>query len=134
MIISVTRKEFLQYCTTGRLLIDQADMGIWTLEPTVRMVKIWGKTAIPIGTYRVVVDFSNHFQRELPHILNVPGFDGVRIHPGNTDHDTEGCIVLGLDHNVGMDFVGRSVVAFNLVFEKIQAAIARDEIVEIDIS
>lgn len=58
-------------------------------------IKIHGETAIPYGTYKVIVNYSNHFQRNLPLILNVPSFEGIRMHRGNTASDTEGCILLG---------------------------------------
>lgn len=58
-------------------------------------IKIHGDTAIPYGTYKVIVNYSNHFQRNLPLLLNVPSFEGIRMHRGNTADDTEGCILLG---------------------------------------
>lgn len=83
-------------------------------------LKVQNQTCIPRGTYQVVVDFSPHFQRNMPHILNVPQFSGVRIHSGNTDADTEGCILVGLSRDT--DFVGKSVLAFDAMFSKILAA------------
>lgn len=134
MILTLARQEHLQHCTIGRMKIDQADLGIWTLEPPVRDVKVLGSTAIPAGTYKIELRFSPHFQMVVPHILNVPDFEYVEIHPGNDSANTEACILVGLDHNVGMDFIGRSRIAFELVFNKIQAAIAAGDTVEIDIT
>jgi hypothetical protein len=69
----------------------------YTLEDVSRDVKVYGETAIPAGEYDIIVDYSHHFGKELPHILNVQGFEGVRCHGGNTAHDTLGCILIGKD-------------------------------------
>lgn len=66
-----------------------------TLEDTVRDKKIKGKTAIPIGRYEVILSMSAKFKRVLPQLLYVNGFTGVRIHRGNDESDTEGCILIG---------------------------------------
>lgn len=57
--------------------------------------KIFGKTAIPYGTYQIEMKRSTHFNEILPHLLNVHDFDGVLIHSGNTAEDTHGCILVG---------------------------------------
>ena len=57
--------------------------------------KVYGKTAIPRGRYRLVTSFSNRFQRVLPEVLDVPGFTGIRIHGGNTAEDSHGCVLVG---------------------------------------
>ena len=90
--------------TIGRLYVDGAYF-CDTLEDTVRDLavepKIPGRTAIPEGTYRVVVNISPKFRRLLPRLLEVPGFDGVLIHRGNTDADTAGCPLVGENRVVG---------------------------------
>lgn len=125
MEILLERKEFTEKSTIGDFIID-GEWFCYCLEDMVREpgVKVPGKTAIPEGRYRVVVDQSARFGRAMPHILDVPGFDGIRVHAGNTDKDTEGCPLLGFDK--GPDFVGRSRLAFNQFFDRLYMAL-RDE-------
>jgi hypothetical protein len=124
--ITLTRKEFTEVSTIGDLVFD--DFTCYTLEDMTREpgVKIAGATAIPEGRYRVVIDQSNRFKRAMPHILDVPGFDGIRIHAGNTSKDTEGCLLLGFTK--GKDFVGESRLAFNQFFDKLYMALRNDEV------
>ena len=82
--------------TIGRLEID-GQFFCNTLEDPVRDEKIAAKTAIPEGTYEVIVNRSPRFKRDLPLLLNVPNFEGIRIHRGNTAKDTSGCILVGLN-------------------------------------
>lgn len=63
--------------------------------------KIYGATAIPYGTYEIKMTFSARFKKVMPLLLNVPGFEGIRIHAGNTVKDTEGCILTGKNKIVG---------------------------------
>lgn len=83
----------------GKFFCDRLFFGE-TLEDTDRRLeqggeKVYGDTAIPRGRYRVKLTPSRRFQRIMPEILDVPGFSGVRIHGGNTEHDTQGCPLLG---------------------------------------
>ncbi|MEG0891653.1 MAG: DUF5675 family protein [Bacteroidales bacterium] len=57
--------------------------------------KVMHKTAIPYGVYQIVVNLSPKFKRNLPRLLNVPHFEGILIHRGNTDEDSSGCILVG---------------------------------------
>ena len=120
MNINVCREDYSSKSTIGKMYIDGV-FECFTLEDVVRNgPKVPGATAIPAGSYNVIVDFSNRFQKDMPHILDVPGFEGIRIHSGNTDADTEGCILLG--RNRAEDYVGESRLAFASFFPKLQAA------------
>jgi hypothetical protein len=119
MKIEVKRLHKTENSTIGELLID----GVWecyTLEDKERDVKIKNETAIPKGTYKVIINQSNRFKRLLPLLLNVPNFEGVRIHSGNTNHNTEGCILVGRTRS--KDFIGQSRKAFDSLFAKMQKA------------
>lgn len=118
-------------CTIGTLMVDGV-AECFTLEDVVRAVKIHGETAIPAGTFNVIVTKSQRFGRDLPLVENVPGFEGIRIHPGNDAADTDGCILVG--RTKGVDFVGESRVAFNALFVKIQKALAAVEKVTLEIA
>jgi len=111
--------------TIGELFID-GKFFCFTLEDEVRTgSKIPGKTAIPAGQYEVVINYSQHFARLLPQILDAPGFEGVRIHSGNTPEDTEGCILVG--NTKGIASVGDSRAAFSVLYQLLKEAIAKHE-------
>lgn len=90
--------------TIGRLFVD-GKYFCDTLEDRCRDLdkeeKVMNETAIPEGTYEVIVNVSVKFKRKLPLLLNVPHFTGIRIHRGNTDKDTFGCILVGENRQVG---------------------------------
>jgi hypothetical protein len=119
MKIQIKRLHKTENSTIGEMTID----GKWecyTLEDVERDVKIKSETAIPKGTYKVIINKSNRFKKLLPLLLNVPNFEGVRIHPGNTNHDTEGCILVG--RTKSKDFIGQSRKAFESLFAKMKLA------------
>jgi hypothetical protein len=119
MLITVKRLYKTENSTIGELLIDGV-FECFTLEDKERPVKIKGETAIPKGTYKVIINKSNRFKRLLPLLINVPNFEGVRIHSGNSNHDTEGCILVGQTRN--KNYIGQSRKAFDKLFKKMQAA------------
>jgi hypothetical protein len=94
MRLDLTRLEIDHDATIGELRID-GDWFCWTLEDRVRARKIKHETAIPAGTYQVQITHSQRFNVEMPQVMNVPEFAGIRIHPGNTAADTSGCILVG---------------------------------------
>ena len=63
--------------------------------------KIYGETAIPCGRYQVIITFSPKFQKRLPELLNVPGFNNIRIHAGSNSRHTEGCVLVGENKQKG---------------------------------
>lgn len=119
MELRVERTDRSADSTIGELSVD-GQFECYTLEDAVRPVKIKGKTAIPAGCYEVIINQSQRFGRRLPLLLDVPDFEGVRIHPGNTAADTEGCILVGNTKSEG--FVGESRAAFAQLFDKLEAA------------
>jgi hypothetical protein len=103
--------------THARLFVDEGGFLCWTLEPEDRGLhqdmpltqiqarKVKGKTAIPTGRYLVKLlvsqkfkgrDYAKPYGGRFPTIMNVPGFSGILIHPGNTPADTSGCILPGM--------------------------------------
>lgn len=109
-------------------VLEDKDRGLQQGMPLSELtaLKIKTKTAIPSGRYEIVISFSDRFQKMLPLLLDVPAFAGIRIHPGNTDADTEGCLLPGKTKSP--DMVGSSRVAFTTLFDKIKAAIQREKV------
>ena len=106
MKLTLTRIARRTDYTIGRLTTEGGEKICDSLEPTWRDYKagekkVPGKSAIPEGSYRVVVTKSQRFGKYLPLLVGVPGFEGVRIHAGNTSRDTEGCILVGQNLQVG---------------------------------
>lgn len=112
MKIEVKRVAKKSTYTIGKMYIDgkyfcdtleDTDRGLKQSDAvnSIIKVKIPSKTAIPTGTYEVIVNKSPKFGRMLPRLLNVPGFDGILIHRGNSDKDTAGCILVGENKAVG---------------------------------
>lgn len=89
---------------------------------------------IDAGTYNVIADFSNRFQKIMPHVVGSEAIDnrGIRIHCGNTQADTEGCILLG--QSEGVNEIEGSRLAFNAFYLKLEAALARGETVSLVVS
>lgn len=112
MELLLERKYLNNNYTIGNLYIN-GKFYCNTIEDTVRdfnknsifdcgELKISGHTAIPYGIYEVVVTYSPKFRRYLPLLLDVKHFDGIRIHRGNTEKDSSGCIIPGENKKKGM--------------------------------
>lgn len=120
--------------TIGELLVNDKYL-CDTLEDRVRPEgeKVYGKTAIPEGTYEVKLTHSPRFKKILPEILNVPNFSGIRIHTGNSSKDTEGCILVGTWDGEKEDWVGNSRIAFDELMALLEEATNNKEKVTITV-
>ena len=135
MKLTLVRELLSDSCTHGRLYVNN-HFQCYTLEDKDRNLenggqKIPGETAIPLGKYPVIVNYSNRFKRELPLLVNVPQFTGVRIHTGNSAVDTEGCILVGNSRASG--WLGDSRSAFNRLFLLLDDAYVREEEIELTV-
>lgn len=106
--------------TIGKLYINDVYF-CDTIEDTVRDInkngkfdngekKVHSKTAIPYGTYEIKWTYSPRFKKYTPQLMNVPSFEGIRIHAGNTSADTEGCLILGENKQVGKVLNSRATI------------------------
>lgn len=86
-------------------------------EAQIAQIKVKGQTAIPSGTYKVDITFSQKFKKYLPILENVKGFEGIRIHSGNDSDDTEGCLLVGKNKAKGQVLESRDT--FNKLMNKI---------------
>lgn len=118
MSIIVHRKFATDASVVGELTIDSLHEA-WTLEPPFRTDK---PRAIPAGTYDLTIRFSKRFARLMPHVENVPDFEGVLIHWGNFPRDTDACLLVGMTRE--KDFVGMSREEFDRLFLKLNDMIA----------
>lgn len=127
MLLRLKRKYYTNKSTIGELYFGN-QFFCYTLEDKVREdgVKIPGETAIPEGDYSIVLTQSERFNKIMPRLLSVPDFQGILIHPGNNDRNTEGCILVG--YHRGKDEIGESKAAFNDLFARIQAAVQHEAI------
>lgn len=132
MKLLLHRRPSQAWGTLGMLSID-GEPECWTCEDVVRTgPKVPHETAIPAGTYGVILNHSPRFGKVLPQLLDVPGFVGIRIHAGNhANPDSSGCILVGLGR--AADGVWRSREAMDRLQPQIAAALARGERVEIEI-
>lgn len=138
MRVLVKRESFFPRCTMGSLYID-GKFVCYTLEDKVRekpgvLVEAWKiprETAIPVGVYPCFITMSNRFRKLLPELMGVAGFSGVRIHGGNDESNTEGCILVGTYKKVTT--IHNCAPAMTLVQGAIQKALSDHQQVTVEI-
>lgn len=130
-VITLFRYQFNEHTTIGNLILPNGKR-FYTLEDKVRSFgkngegKIWGKTAIPSGKYQIVVNYSVRFKKPMPLLLNVPYFEGIRIHSGTTEANTAGCLLLGIDVYNGQLLQSRT--AFDIFFKWLQVELTKAKV------
>lgn len=132
MKLKLYRKFLGNKYTIGKLFVNDEYI-CDTLEDVVRSegIKVYGETAIPCGVYEIVLTMSPRFKKILPLLLDVPHFEGVRIHTGNTEKDTEGCILVGYNKVKGK--VINSKIAFDKVMKYLELATINNEKITIEV-
>ena len=134
MKLTLKREIFAPRYTEGKLYCNGKYIAD-TLEDTFRDLtkqkKVYGETAIPTGTYQVKVTMSNRFNKLMPILIDVPGFEGVRVHAGNKPEDTEGCILIGVKASAGLLTMSREKT--KAVYDMIQNALNNREMVQIEV-
>lgn len=98
----------------------------------IQKIKIKGNTCIPYGTYDITITYSPRFKKNLPLLLNVKGFEGIRIHSGNKPQDTEGCLLPGFNKIKGQVIDSRATT--DKLIAQIQQALNKGEKVTITIT
>lgn len=128
--------------TIGRLYIDNEyfcdtledkdrELTSYMSEEDIKSLKVYSETAIPTGTYKIEVTFSSRFKKKMPVLIGVKGFSGIRIHCGNDETHTSGCILCGFNKERGK--VVNSKVVTSKVYALIENAINNNNEVEITI-
>jgi hypothetical protein len=144
MDLTLSRTKLTSCATLGTLSIGDVPF-CRSLEDVVRKDpnastpanegKVWGATAIPAGSYNVVIAPSPKFQKQMMRLEDVPGFTGILIHAGNSPEDTHGCILLGYAFDaVGNIKGGTSRAAVVELFIRVQEALQKPEQVTITIT
>ena len=121
MILTLRRIAFKPTYTIGKLYIhgvyfcdaiEDKDRGLddSMKEDEINKIKVYGETAIPYGTYPVHITYSPKFKKNLPLVENVKGFSGIRLHSGNTEKDSLGCIIVGENKKAGMVLNSRATM------------------------
>ena len=124
--------------TDGLLFID-GKFECYTLEDEYRTDKVYGETRIPDGTYfielrteggfhnRYLKKFGSEFHKGMLWVKDVPNFEYILIHIGNTDEDTAGCILVGSTADKDKNFIGASGAAYKDLYPKVANALLEKE-------
>lgn len=125
--LKLERRWFSETATVGELYVD-GQFFCYTLEDRLREpgAKVPGETCIPIGCYEIVLSYSGRFQKLLPLLVNVPNFQGIRIHAGNRPENTEGCILVG--KGMDRDIITDSRAAFSVLFDRLKSCVEKGEV------
>lgn len=153
MKLVLYRKYRLATYTIGKLYIngvyfcdtiEDRDRGLTDQMPEVEIIskKIYGQTAIPLGTYHVAMDivsprlksryYAQPYGGKLPCLLNVKGYDGILIHPFNTAEESLGCIAPG-ENKVKGKVINSAATFYKLMDQHLLPAYRRHEEITIDI-
>ena len=135
--MNITLNRIAKKDTIGKLYIndkyfcdtlEDTDRGLTQsmTEQQIGSKKVYGETAIPTGTYRIIISYSNKFKKQMPLLLNIPGFAGIRIHSGNTEKDSLGCILVGKNKSVGKVLESRDT--YSKLFSILQEANKKETI------
>jgi hypothetical protein len=131
MELQLKREIFTEQSTIGTLtingefecfILEDKDRGLsdaLSLEQILK-VKVYGKTCIPYGRYEIDWTMSARFKKMMPILLNVKGYSGIRIHKGNTELDSLGCLLCGTRKKSNM--ITESTLATKNLYAKIEAA------------
>lgn len=138
--IGVLFVDGVRFCET----LEDKDRGLKQTDPLsyIKARKVYQETAIPTGTYDVSMDtispkysasswYWKLCQGKVPRLLNVPGWEGVLIHTGNTALDTAGCLICGRNTKVGQ--LTESKVTYEKLYKKMKAAYEKGEKISIEI-
>ncbi|MCK9402917.1 MAG: DUF5675 family protein [Chitinophagaceae bacterium] len=109
-------------------ILEDKDRGLTSEMPLeeIKEKKVFAQTAIPSGTYEVVITWSDRFKQYMPLLLGVPGYVGIRMHSGKKAADTAGCLITGSE--IGENEVINSRAAYRTLVAKLKAAEKKEKI------
>lgn len=138
--VGILYVDGVRFCET----LEDKDRGLFQTDylAQIKSVKVYGETAIPVGSYRVTLSvispkyagvqwYKDLCGGKMPRLLNVPGFEGILIHPGNNALQSYGCVLVGRNTKVGE--LTESKATFKKLYAKMRAAWDRGETITIDI-